>query len=146
MELPAFADFVEKSSYIAFARIDEEVRATGNTKHYVLNRDQVPSILDLVEGRVQPPESSLVENYYGLIIMKEDSENAYYLYYCDEGWEITTDTRHQTLEDAKKQAELEFNGISKKWIVKKPLMPGNRGFELGPFWKRMGSIFWRRSE
>ena len=31
---------------------------------------------------------------------------------CDEGWNAVTDTWHETLEDAKAQAEFEYEGVN----------------------------------
>lgn len=52
----------------------------------------------------------------GLIICFNESEQAFYLFGCDEDWQVVTDTWHQTLDEAKHQAEFEYEGISKTWI------------------------------
>ena len=42
---------------------------------------------------------------------------AYYLFGCDADWSAVTDTSHETLEDALKQAESEYEGVSETWNV-----------------------------
>lgn len=51
----------------------------------------------------------------GLAICKYEGEDAYYLFGCDEIWETLTDTWHQSIDDAKKQAEFEYAGVSATW-------------------------------
>jgi len=46
----------------------------------------------------------------------QESENAFYLFGCNEQWENITDTWHQTLDETKAQAEFEYEGVSKTWI------------------------------
>jgi hypothetical protein len=52
----------------------------------------------------------------GLMICFSEQEQAYYLYGCDENWKTITDTWHSSLDDAKHQAEFEYEGISRTWI------------------------------
>ncbi len=49
----------------------------------------------------------------GLAICNADG--GFYLFYCDPEWDVITDTWHQTVEDAKDQAEFEFEGVSGTW-------------------------------
>ena len=51
----------------------------------------------------------------GLAICKYDGEDSFYLFGCDETWQAITDTWHQTLDDAMKQAEFEYAGVSATW-------------------------------
>lgn len=51
----------------------------------------------------------------GLAICRYDGENNYYLFGCDEHWNTVTDTWHETLEDAKTQAEFEYMGVNATW-------------------------------
>jgi hypothetical protein len=56
----------------------------------------------------------------GLAICHQASEGAFYLFGCDADWQSVTDTWHQTVEDAKHQAEFEYEGVNKTW-KRKPL-------------------------
>src|SRR5919205_2967015 len=44
----------------------------------------------------------------GLAICQYAGESHYYLLGCDEDWNTRTDTWHETIEDAKAQAEFEY--------------------------------------
>jgi len=52
----------------------------------------------------------------GVAICYVEGEYAYYLFGCDTEWESVTDTWHESLVDAKAQAEFEYEGISKTWV------------------------------
>lgn len=52
----------------------------------------------------------------GLAICQYDGETACYLFGCDEGWVSLSDTWHESLEDAKEQAEFEYLGASSTWV------------------------------
>ena len=52
----------------------------------------------------------------GLAICQYPGENNYYLFGCDENWNTITDTWHETLEDAKAQAEFEYMGATATWL------------------------------
>jgi len=52
-----------------------------------------------------------------LAICQYEGETAYYLFGCDADWNTVTDTWHETLEGALQQAEFEYEGISRTWIV-----------------------------
>ena len=120
MQHPTFDNIIERSSFIAYAKIDKDVIQTGNTKHFILDSVENDSdLMQIIEGKKPHPEGSKVSGIAGLIIMKEDSEDAYYLFGCNSDWTTLTDTWHETLEKAKDQAEFEFKGINKKWIIKK---------------------------
>ncbi len=51
----------------------------------------------------------------GLAICQYEGESCYYLFGCDLEWNSVTDTWHQTLEEAKEQAEFEYEGVSETW-------------------------------
>lgn len=51
----------------------------------------------------------------GLAICQYKSDEGFYLFYCDAQWNVITDTWHGTLEDAKAQAEFEYEGVSTTW-------------------------------
>jgi hypothetical protein len=44
---------------------------------------------------------------------------------CDADWQNVTDTGHQTLDDAKHQAEFEYQEVSNTWIFAEPATPAN---------------------
>jgi hypothetical protein len=52
-----------------------------------------------------------------LAIGQYAGETAYYLFGCDDAWNTLTDTRHETLEDALRQAEFEYEGVSQTWKI-----------------------------
>ncbi|WP_052177634.1 hypothetical protein [Methylotenera sp. G11] len=82
---------------ICCTAIDLRHRHTGNTKQ-------------IVDGVVLGPTS-------GLAICQYEGEDAFYLFGCDENWNSLSDTWHETLEDAKEQAEFEYEGTLKTWIL-----------------------------
>ena len=50
-----------------------------------------------------------------LAIAQYDGNAGFYLLYCDEAWQVVTDTWHATLADAESQAEFEYAGVSGIW-------------------------------
>jgi len=50
-----------------------------------------------------------------LAIGTYSGDYGFYLFYCNSAWEPLTDTYHQTLDDAKAQAEFEYHGIQSHW-------------------------------
>ncbi len=80
---------------VCYTSIDSRHRHTGNTKQ-------------IVGGVVLGPAS-------GLAICQYEGDTAYYLFGCDAEWNSLTDTWHETLEDAKEQAEFEYEGTSNTW-------------------------------
>ena len=86
---------IDGAKVACFAEVSSAVRPTGTATHRR-------------EGQVLGPAR-------GLAICQYPGEGGYYLFYCDENWAVRTDTFHSTLEDAKRQAEFEYEGISKYW-------------------------------
>jgi hypothetical protein len=80
---------------ICFSPIDGRHRPTGYCRH-------------IVGSVVQGPAA-------GLAICKYEGEECFYLFGCDSEWNTVTDMWHATLEDAKCQAELEYEGVSETW-------------------------------
>lgn len=80
---------------VCFTPIDQRHRHTGNCKQ-------------IVGGAVQGPAA-------GLAICQYARDDAYYLFGCDADWNTVTDTWHQTLDEAKQQAEFEYEGVSDTW-------------------------------
>jgi hypothetical protein len=85
---------VGRMEVVMYSPIDERHRFTRNTKQ-------------IVRGR-------LMGVMAGLAICKENP-NSFYLFGCDEKWNVVTDTWHASLDDAKHQAEFEYEGISETW-------------------------------
>jgi len=52
-----------------------------------------------------------------LRIVKYPNDSGYYLFYCDENGKEITDTYHDSLDEAKSQAEWEFNVKSYEWDI-----------------------------
>jgi hypothetical protein len=67
------------------------------------------------EATVHSRDGQILGRAQGLAICRYPGETSFYLFYCDEDWMVRTDTFHLTLEDAKRQAEFEYEGISMHW-------------------------------
>lgn len=91
---PAPAE-VGGAAVLLWTPIDERHRHTGNCRQ-------------LIAGVLQGSAS-------GLAICQFAGDWAYYLFGCDVEWNTLTDTWHQTLDDAKGQAEFEYEGVSVTW-------------------------------
>jgi hypothetical protein len=81
---------------ICFTPIDSRHRHTGNCRQ-------------IVDGVLKGAAA-------GLAICQYEGEDSYFLFGCDAEWNSVTDTWHQTLEDAKEQAEFEYEGVSETWM------------------------------
>src|SRR5438105_14049384 len=86
---------IYEAPVVAWATIGPGVRPTGNTVHSV-------------DGRVAGPAA-------GLAICQAADGRGFYLFYCDSAWDEFTDTWHQSIDDAKAQAEFEYAGVSAHW-------------------------------
>jgi hypothetical protein len=91
-------DLVGGARVICYTRIDSRHRHTGNTKQ-------------IVNGVLLGPAA-------GLAICRYEGDDAYYLFGCDEQWVSLSDTWHQEVEDAKAQAEYEYEGVSRTWTYR----------------------------
>jgi hypothetical protein len=87
---------------VAWAIVGSGNRPTGNTVHRV-------------DGRV-------IGAAAGLAICQSTDSRGFYLFYCDATWKEIADTWHQSLDDAKAQAEFEYHGIGSQWQF--PTEPG----------------------
>ena len=87
---------IGSATVISYTPIDGRHKATEKTRH-------------IVGGQVQSPMA-------GLAICQYPEDSGYYLFYCDADWTEVTDTWHASIEDAKHQAEFEYEGSSKTWI------------------------------
>jgi hypothetical protein len=79
-----------------FTPIDQRHRHTGDCRQ-------------IVAGQLQGPAA-------GLAICTHGDDEGYFLFGCDAAWNCLTDTWHQTVEDAMRQAEFEYEGVSRSWI------------------------------
>jgi hypothetical protein len=84
---------LDGAKVIATAIVGEAVRPTGATIH------RGP------DG-VIPPANALA------IVA---GEAGIYLFYCDDQWQVLTDMWHPSVNNAKAQAEFEYEGISELW-------------------------------
>jgi len=82
---------------VRWSVIDDRQRPTGNCRQ-------------IVAGVLQGPAA-------GLAIGQYEGETAYYLFGCDTAWNTVTDTWHETLQGALQQAEFEYEGVSRTWLV-----------------------------
>ena len=80
---------------ICFTPIDSRHRHTGNCRQ-------------IVAGALQGAAA-------GLAICQYEGQDGYYLFGCNAEWDSVTHTWHQTLEEAKEQAEFEYEGVSETW-------------------------------
>lgn len=80
---------------VCWTQVDARHRPTGFTRH-------------VVAGKVIGPAECLA-------ICRAEQGTACYLFYCTADWQIVTDTWHETLETAKRQAEAEYQGTSGTW-------------------------------
>jgi len=87
---------ISGAQVIMYTVLDDRCRSTGNCRH-------------IVGGRVA------LESIDALAICQYPGEQSYYLICCDRSWNEITDTLHTTLDDALKQAEFEYEGISTIW-------------------------------
>jgi hypothetical protein len=53
-----------------------------------------------------------VTDFAALAIAQYPSDSGFYLFYCDESWEVVTDTYHDSIRAAIEQAEFEFDPVA----------------------------------
>jgi hypothetical protein len=88
------AHYINGAKVILFTPIDERHRLTGNRRQ-------------IVAGVLEGPLA-------GLAICRYDADGCY-LFGCDTSWCSITDTWHQTVEEAMRQAEFEYEGVTTTW-------------------------------
>ena len=86
---------IDGAKVILFTPIDQRHRHTGDCVQNVAGVPQGPAA--------------------GLAICSYLGEEGYYLFGCDATWSSITDTWHQTVEEAMRQAEFEYESISGTW-------------------------------
>lgn len=77
-------------------------KSTGNTQH---------SLGTIIDGEVTPLKQFSRPSYLEI----SDEDGGFYLLYFDHKGQCITDTWHQTLKDAKRQAEFEFEIEPEGW-------------------------------
>ena len=87
---------VGNARVVCYTAIDSRHHRTGNATHVVTGQEAEPA--------------------HGLAIRQYDGDDAFYLFACDAEWNSQTDTWHQSLEDAKEQAEFEYQRTSQTWV------------------------------
>lgn len=97
---------------IVFTPIDERHRFTGGCRQVVAGVAGWPAA--------------------GLAICRYEGEDSVYLFGCDERWSGVTDTWHPTVEDAMRQAEFEYEGVTATWQQQ----AGHEGLHLQAFFGR----------
>lgn len=80
---------------ILFSKVDNRQRHTGNSRQ-------------IVAGKLMGPAA-------GLAICQYEGDSGFYLFGCDKDWNSITDTWHDSLIDAKEQAEFEYEGVTATW-------------------------------
>jgi hypothetical protein len=83
------------SEVVAFTTIDSLHRRTNNPRQLVGGK-QLGSVA-------------------GFAIAHYAGEPGYYLFYCDADWHPFNNSWHETVEDAKRTVEFEYQGVSQSW-------------------------------
>ena len=86
---------IDGSVTVLYTRIDDRHTPTDDSRHYA-------------GGQLTPPPAALA-------ICRYEDADAFYLFGCDESWEVITDSCHLSLDEAKHQAEREYKGVSATW-------------------------------
>ena len=89
---------IDNARVLRYAIIDERCTPTGLCEHRILG----------AEFPMGPATS--------LAICRYPKNPGYYLFHCDEIWAVQSDGYHDSLEEAERQAELEYTGVSACWI------------------------------
>ena len=96
----AVPDQLDGAQLLCFSVLDDRHTPTSATRHTV--------------------DGEHISDFAGLAICKyRDTEDEFYLFYCDRKWNVITDTCHQSLDDAKSQAAFEFGGVADAWELPK---------------------------
>jgi hypothetical protein len=80
---------------VAWTPIDQRHRPTGSCRHFVAGE--------------------LVGTAAGLAVCQFEQDAGFFLLGCNAQWETMTDTWHPTIEEAKAEAELEYEGVAATW-------------------------------
>jgi hypothetical protein len=97
MERPPASSF-EPEEIVCWSPIDQRIASRLTPRHR--NKDSKGNWIEL-----RP---------VWFVIAKAD-EHAFFLYGCSQDWRCVTDTFHETIEEAKRQAEFEWPGAVGEW-------------------------------
>lgn len=86
---------IDNAKVCRYAIIDAACRHTDKCRHFVAGQ--------------------LMEPAAGLAICQYADGPGFYLLYCDDAWDVVTDTWHESMERAMGQAEFEYEGIGRSW-------------------------------
>jgi hypothetical protein len=67
------------------------IKPTGATRHFV--------------------KGEQISSFVNIALARYEDQSGIYLFYCDEDWNVITDTYHSTVDDAIGQAEYEFGRL-----------------------------------
>ena len=85
---------IGRSKVILYSQIDQRHIPTGTCKNEI--------------------DGVLMKNAKWAAITQYDNDSGYYLFFCYESDQLS-DTYHGTIEEAKEQAEFEYEGITSTW-------------------------------
>ena len=77
--------------------IDDRHHHTGKTRHHK-------------HGELQLAAQGLAICHY-----EAEIDGGFYLFGCDADWKVVTDTWHETVDAAKRQAAFEYDGVDSTW-------------------------------
>ena len=86
---------IGNAKVVCYTFIDERHKHTGNTTQ-------------IVNGVV-------LGSAAGLAICQCFNDSSFYLFACDDNWNVCSDTWHETLDAAIAQAEFEYAGSQQTW-------------------------------
>ncbi|MEO8271156.1 MAG: hypothetical protein ABI557_15650 [Aureliella sp.] len=92
----AIPELLDGARVVCAITLDDRHVPTGATRHHV-------------GGQLQLAFAKLA------ICQYDEPDSGCYLFYCDAEWTVVTDTWHETLDDAKRQAAFEYDGVSDSW-------------------------------
>ncbi|HEV8269574.1 MAG TPA: hypothetical protein VGR00_15125 [Thermoanaerobaculia bacterium] len=71
--------------------------------------------LEDTEPAAHEVEGIDLSNVTSLAICMYEADEGFYLFYCGPGWQVLSDTFHETLHTAQDEAEVAFSGVSASW-------------------------------
>ena len=86
---------IDDAALLVYSPIDERHTPTEDAKHYAA-------------GNLTPTPAVVA-------ICRYEDADAFYFFGCDPDWNVIHDSCHLSLEEAKSQAEKEYNGLSGTW-------------------------------
>lgn len=86
---------LDHADLIAFLVLNEKNHRTGFAQHFV--------------------NGNFAMDFNALAICKYEGSPGFYLFYCDNNWNVITDTYHATVEEAIEQTESEYSNTKGEW-------------------------------